>query len=262
MPYLYEDYISKGDFIEPEPYNNSLYYADGEHLATVFNYLLTGKKEYVAPKIILTENELEEAKTFIEDMKKKENKKILLIQPWGSQGGIQIADENGEPKIRVDETYRSFGTGFFRKFISEFEKDYKILSVQATAMFNGKQVPQVALKGTSVFSNPDIRKIIAVIPFVDGVVACDSFLHHASASLGTPVPTQVLWGATSEKNLGYEGQNNLRSKEVKEVEHNRVPNDHAYYINKNKGSNEFKLDLLEEIRGVLNGIKTSKNKKK
>lgn len=262
MPYLYEDYISKGEFIEPEPYNHYLYYAEGEHLATVFNFLLTGKKEYIAPKIVLTDNELEEAKGFIEEMKKNEKKKILLIQPWGSQGGIQIADEKGQPKVRVDETYRSFGTGFYRKFIDKFKDKYKILSVQATANFNGKQVPQVAFKDTSVFSNPDIRKIIAVIPFVDGIVACDSFLHHASASLGTPVPTLVLWGATSEKNLGYSEHVNLRSKDVTEFEPNRVPHDHDYYVNKNKGSNEFKLEFLNDIEVELNGNKTTKNNKK
>jgi hypothetical protein len=262
MPYLYEDYISKGEFIEPEPYNHYLYYKEQEHLATVFNFILNGKREFIQPSIVLTENELEEAKGFVEDLKKKEGKKILLVQPWGSQGGIQIADEKGQPKIRVDESYRSFGTGFFRKFIGEFKDNYKIMSVQATAMFNNQQVPQVALKDTSVFQNPDIRKIIAVIPFVDGVIACDSFLHHASASLGTPVPTIVLWGATSEKNLGYEGQTNLRSKVVSEVEPNRVPHDHVYYVNKNKGSNEFKLELIEDIRGVLDGNKSRKNSKK
>lgn len=262
MPYLYEDYISKGEFIEPEPYNHYLYYKEQEHIATVFNFILNGKREFIQPSIVLTENELEEAKGFIEDLKKKEGKKILLVQPWGSQGGIQIADEKGQPKIRVDESYRSFGTGFFRKFIGDLKDDYKIMSVQATAMFNNQQVPQVALKDTSVFNNPDIRKIIAVIPFVDGVIACDSFLHHASASLGTPVPTIVLWGATSEKNLGYDGQSNLRSKLVTEVEPNRVPHDHVYYVNKNKGSNEFKLELIEEIKGVLNGNKSRKNSKK
>lgn len=251
MPYLYEDYISKGEFIEPEPYNHYLYYKEEEHLSTVFNFILNNKREFIQPKIVLTENELEEAKAFIDDLRKKENKKIMLIQPWGSQGGIQIADEAGQPKVRVDESYRSWGVGFFRKFIEEFKEEYKILSVQATAMFNNQQVQQVAFKDTSVFSNPDIRKIIAVIPFVDGVVACDSFLHHASASLNTPVSTIVLWGATNDKNLGYKEQTNYKSHKPVIYEPNRVPHDHTLYVDKNKGCNEFKLEIIDDIKGVF-----------
>jgi len=79
-PYLYEDYISKGEFIEPEPYNDFSYYKDDKHLVTVFNKLLNGKLEYISPKLILTDNELLEAKTFIENEKTKTGKKFLLYQ--------------------------------------------------------------------------------------------------------------------------------------------------------------------------------------
>jgi len=261
--YLYEDYISKGIFQEPEPYNDIAYYKEMEHLSGVFNKKLEGKVEFVQPKIVLTQNELDEAKAFVDDMRKKEKKKILMIQPWGSTGGIQIANENNEPKVKVDETYRSFGTGFFRKFVSEFEKDYVILSVQSTANYNGKQVPQVAFKGTKVVQMPDVRKVIALIPFVDGVVACDSFLHHASAALQSPVPTAVLWGATSAKNLGYAEHLNLVAREGVEIEPNRIPHDHAYYVNKNKGVNEFPLAWLKELRGFFDGNnKTKEDSKK
>ena len=79
MPYLYEDYIAKGEFIEPEPYNHHKYYKDEKHLAEVFNYLLNNSDELPEPKIILTQNELDEAKAFIEDLKQKEKKKVLLV---------------------------------------------------------------------------------------------------------------------------------------------------------------------------------------
>jgi len=60
--------------------------------------------------------------------------------------------------------------------------------------------------------------------------------------------------------LGYDGQSNLRSKVVSEVEPNRVPHDHVYYVNKNKGSNEFKLELIEDIKKSLRGADADGNK--
>ena len=264
MPYLYEDYISKGSFSEPEPYNHSNYYSDLEHISSVFSKIVSGVSGFVQPEMSLTENELEEAKSFIDDMKKQEKKKVLLVQPWGSTGGIQIANDKGEPKVKVDETYRSLGLGFFRKLITEFEKDYVVISIQSTAHFEGKTVPQVAIKGTKVLNLPDVRKLIALIPFVDGIIACDSFLHHASAALQSPTPTVVLWGATSKKNLGYKEHLNLVARENVLIEPNRIPHDHAFYVNKNKGVNEFDLKFIKEIRHNMesdeHGIKTSKNK--
>ena len=250
MPYLYEDYISKGEFIEPEPYNHYLYYKDNEHISTVFNFILNGKKEFVQPKMILTENEIEEAKQHINSIKQNTGKKVLLIQAWGSQGGIVIQDAN-EMKVRVDESYRSLGTGFYTKLISKLKDNYYLASVQATANMNGQNIPQAVMKDTNVFQHQDIRKIIATIPYVDGVIACDSFLHHASASLGTPVPTIVLWGATNEKNLGYEEQTNILSHKKVLYEPNRVPHDRSLYVNANVGCNEFKFEIIDEIKFKL-----------
>jgi ADP-heptose:LPS heptosyltransferase len=253
MPYLYEDYILKGEFIEPEPYNNHLYYAENKHLVSVFNFLLNGKEEFIAPKIVLTENEKSEAQIFIEQLRKDEKKKILLIQPWGSSGGIVVPNSHGEMRIKQDESYRSFGLEFFTKLVSKFKEDYVILSVQATAnLGNGQQTPQAVLPFTKPVNNPDIRKIIALIPYVDGIIACDSMLHHASAGLGTPVPTYVLWGGTSPENLSYPEHKNFLPKRKVMIEPNRVPHDHALYVNKNKGINDFDLDIIDEIKKELN----------
>ena len=121
----------------------------------------------------------------------------------------------------------------------------------------------MSTEGTKVLNMPDVRKLIALIPFSDGVVACDSMLHHASAALNTPVPTIVLWGATSQKNLGYVEHTNMVSRPDVMIEPNRVPHDHTLYVNKNKGVNEFDLKWLDEIEEVLNnGNKTTKDKKK
>jgi hypothetical protein len=254
-PFLYEDHIKNGEFVEPEPYNDSSYYREEKHIASVFNKLLNGDDSFIAPKMIFNDNELAEAKGFIDSMKQETGKKVVLIQPWGSQGGKIIKDEKGEEKIMVDESYRSFGSGFAKKLNDRLVEEGFI-------PFYIKNPDQAGFKDGKTFNGLPVRKLIALIPFVDGVIACDSFLHHASASLGSPVPTIVLWGATSDKNLGYEEQVNFKSDKKVFYEPNRIPHDHSFYVNKNKGCNEFKLELVDNILEVLkNGNKTKKDSK-
>jgi len=76
-----------------------------------------------------------------------------------TSASVWILKNTGSNNIYINFD-RSFGTGFFRKFIGEFKDNYKIMSVQSTAMFNNQQVPQVALKDTSVFQNPDIERLL------------------------------------------------------------------------------------------------------
>ena len=273
MQYVYEDYISKGEFLEPEPYNSSKYYKDEKHLAQVFNFLLNGKDEFIRPKMVLTENEVVSARAFIESERKSHGKKIVLIQPWGSSGGklVQIPTQNnstqvnqGNPvqpnqvtspqnafgvpqqefKVMIDESYRSFGTEFG-------ERLNKRLLDEGYQTYIVKTPDQVGFTGAKTFNNLSPRQIICLIPFADGAIACDSFLHHASAALGSPVPTIVLWAGTNEKNLGYSDQTNIHSWKKTLFEPNRIPHNHEYYVNKNKGSNEFKLEMIDEIVSAL-----------
>lgn len=249
-PFLYEDHIITGEFLEPEPYNHKAYYKENRHLATVFNIILNQKDEYLEPQINLTQNELNEAKQFIEHIKKESNKKIVLVQPWGSSGGKLV----GEEQTNTDETYRSFGLEFAKRLNERLlDEDYQPFLI--------KSGDQIGLKGAKTFNNLPIRKIIALIPFVDGVIACDSFLHHATEATkqyGSP-PTIVLWGATNPTNLSYEDQTNIVSWKKVLYEPNRIPHDHQYYVDKNKGSNEFKLETIEEIMEVLKNGKSNKN---
>jgi ADP-heptose:LPS heptosyltransferase len=203
---------------------------------------------------VLTENEITEAKHAVEDLRKN-GKKVMVVQPWGSQGGIPLPDGHS----RADESYRSFPWAFYKEFAEHFAKDYTILSVQANVIVNNQAVGQYTMKDTVPFNNQDVRKVIAVLPYVDVVVACDSFIHHASAALGTPVKTIVLWGGTSEKNLGYDGQVNLRNaRKPFGFEPNRVPHDHSLYVNKNKGISDF---VLEDVKKAVETEKPKRGKK-
>jgi len=261
--YLYEDHIKQGDFSEPEPYNHYKFYSEGKHLAQVYNFLLNGVDEYVAPKIILSPSEEEFAKQYIDGIKHgsvqktcdcekcknlpkkrkiKKKKKVMLFQPYAKSGGTRIPDE----------TFRSLTEETISKFVDTFSKDHTILMVRAPN--------QATVSDTIPFTHQDIRRIIAVIPRVDVVVCCDSFVHHAVAALGNPVKTIVLWGGTSEKNFGYKGHTHLRVKDI-EVEPNRVPHNHSYYVNKNKGCNDF-TSKIKEIKEIINGGTNNKRSSK
>jgi len=241
-PFLYEDHILNGVYLEPEPYNDVAYYKENRHIALCFNKLLNNVEENVAPHMVLTDNELAEAKTFIDQMRKENKKKIVLVQPWGSSGGKVV----GEGQINTDETYRSFGWEFAKRL-------NQTLLDEGYQPFLIKSVDQAGIEGAKTFNNLPIRKIIALIPFVDGVIACDSFLHHAAEAVkqyGQP-PVVVLWGGTNPDNLSYKDQTNIVSWKKVLYEPNRIPHDHAYYVNKNKGCNEFKLETINEIMEVL-----------
>jgi ADP-heptose:LPS heptosyltransferase len=148
----------------------------------------------------------------------------------------------------ADESYRSFSFEFYKKFVEKYKDEYHILSIQSSLQVGQNHVPQFQMMNTFLAMNPDIRKLIACIPYVDLIVSCDSFIPHASEALGTPVPTVVLWGGTSPKNLGYSDHINVVTKKKVIHEPNRIIHNHAIYLNNNKGCNEFDI---EEVASVI-----------
>jgi len=233
-PYLYEDFLIKGEYLEPEPYNSSRFYRDNLHISQVFNLILNGSDEYLAPKMVLLPNEEVFAREFVEGLRKKHKKKVLLMQAYAGTGGTKIPDES----------FRSFSEGSISELVDNFSKDYTILFIRSGT--------QATCSDTIPITEKDIRRIFALIPFVDVALCCDSFLHHAIAALGNPIPTVVLWGGTSEKNFGYEGQINLRKKEIGLVEPNRIPHAHNYYVTKNLGCNDF-TGMVSKIKEAISG---------
>jgi hypothetical protein len=223
-----EEEILTGVYTEPEPYNDFSYYREEKHLCQVFNKILNNKDEYIAPVMNLTNNELLEAKLFVQQQKNSIKNGLVLIQPWSSSGGMPVSNE----EINCDESYRSFTLPVFNTLCEKLlESGFMPFIVK---------LPQQAGHPKCLTFNNAIspRRIMALIPYVNGIISCDSFLHHASASLGSPVPTVVFWGGTSHKNLGYENQTNICGR-TPIVEPMRIPHDHSYYLTKNKGCNEW-----------------------
>lgn len=250
-PYIYEDHISKGIFIEPEPYNNYLYYKDNKHLIQVFDKLINDKiDETFKSKIVLTENEKAEAKGFLDAERATHKMKIALIQPWSSSGGRKVPNED---KLLIDESFRSFGEEFAKNLTKRLVKEgYQPYFI--------KNPDQVGFEPAKTFNDLPARKIMALIPYADVVICCDSFLHHASAGLDTPTPTIVLWAGTNPENLAYKNHYNIKTEKNVEIEPNRIPHDHAYYLNKNKDSNEFGLSTIELIFRYLQGKEKKEEK--
>lgn len=231
-PYLYEDHIIKGEYLEPEPYNSSKFYREEMHITQVFNDILNGSEEYIAPTMKLTPMERATAKTYVMGLKDKHKKKILLLQPYGASGGTP----------NPDESYRSFTDEAVSEIVDAYKDEYTILLIRSQN--------QATCSDTIPITEQNLRRLFAVIPYADGAICCDSFLHHAIAALGNPIPTVVLWGGTSEKNFGYEGQVNLRKKEIGLVEPNRIPHAHNYYVTKNEGCNDF-TGMVEQIKKTI-----------
>jgi hypothetical protein len=235
-PYLYEDKISKGVYLEPEPYNDFAYYNEKKHLSQVFNKLLNNKDEMVKSKIVLTTNELNEAKVYVDNLRKESGKKILLLQPYASSGG-KFTDNN----LIEDETFRSMKPDFCDKLIQALKSEYVILQVRDNSQFSNKD---------TITFNVDTRRYFSLISFMDAVICVDSFLQHAVSALGNPVRTIVFWGGTMEKNLGYPEHTAIRIKEI-EDEPNRMPHNHQYYTTKNRGSNDFTDTEVKKVVDIL-----------
>ena len=241
-PFLYEDKIMEGDFLEPEPYNDKRYYKNRKHLSTVFNYLLNGSEEFIKPEMLLTENELSDGKKMIEQVKiDSGKKKVMLIQPWGSQGGeiLPPQNPNDKPQVKKDESYRSFTVSFIEKLAEAFKEEYLIFNIR-----NNGQLDNKDMRGLYHF-NP--RVIFSMIPHVDAVISCDSFLHHASEAIGGP-KTAVLWGGTCQEHLGYEDQLNIKKSGKVFDEPNRIIHNHAWYIQKNSGCNKFGDEEITKLK--------------
>ena len=236
---IYEDYLSKGEYVDVEPYNYRGHYQEGSHLCVSWNYLLNGDKSFVAQKIVLTENEFKAGQSWTEAVRKKDRKKILLLQPFGQTGGQRscAAGQCGNIGVNFDETYRSLEMDTVQGLVEKLSDEFTIFLV--------KDNNQVDVPGTiALTENP--RMLFSILPFVDGVIGCDSMLQHAARAVGTKAPVVVFWGGTESKQFGYEEFLNLENAMKRLNEPNRLPHDHSYYLRKNKGCNKFSEEFEEK----------------
>lgn len=218
--HLFEDYIFQNTdtiMLETEPYRHPEYLSGEKHIVECWCEQMDILCDSVLPEMFFTKNEQEMAKTYMTKFKKP----LVLFQhvggktPDSCQKSEQIASQGAMYRRSLpDETVQDIVDGLVKD-------GYVVGSVQSPNQFTPKNVELIHFP---------IRAVIGLLPYVSGVIAIDSFLQHAAASLG--VKSLVLWGGTSPKRLGYELHTNLRRNVCNTPECHR-PNSYAFDIQPN-----------------------------
>lgn len=201
--YLFDDHIAGTIYKEPEPYKLQGYVNGDLHIANGFALELLGEDKFYKPELFLKEEELEEARMFVKSL----NKPVVLFQPFGSMGG---KTKDGQ-KMLEDPSFRSLPIQFAKELYKELSKEYQVVLI--------KDQSQLGFQDWMTLPPLPLRKILALIPFVHGVVSVDSSLQHACAALNKKAI--VFWGSTNSNQLGYDTNVNHEGA-VRKIQYNPV----------------------------------------
>jgi len=223
-PYLFEDIVYNNNWVEVEPYNDAEYYRNGKHISAVFNKLIYGDLEEVAPKMDFQSDEINSAKEQISNWKKEWGvKKIVMFQPFGSN-------------ITQDISKRAMTQEFAQKVIDKIKKvegEYEVIYIK------GEDHPE--LKNCKVFPL-QLRQIFALANGVDKFIGVDSFLQHLAGAINKSA--LVFWTGTSVNNLGYSIHKNISIGSPLIIA-NRIPMNNPNVINKKYDWNNKYLKEVE-----------------
>ena len=214
--YFYEDYIlkSKSHIIKTEPYMHTDFLYKKRHLSDIWCEMAGVDCDSTKPDMYFLDNEKKMAELFIE----KHGKKVILFQ---HTGGISPKENNKENQVMSGaQMYRrNLPVPVSEAIVAKLnQKGYKVLAIQTQN--------QPHIKGAEICNFP-MRSIMALLPYVKGVICIDSFLQHAAMAQGKKAV--VAWGGTSPKNLGYEFHNNI-TREVCDNPFCGRPNSFAFDI--------------------------------
>ncbi|MFC1709710.1 glycosyltransferase family 9 protein [Candidatus Omnitrophota bacterium] len=194
--FLYEDFIrnNKTIVIQVEPYQNYDYVYRKRHFVQVWCEMIGIGCDNIYPEIFFTDTEKKMAELYLH----KFDKEMVLLQ---GEGGKPPPNNSEKERIVARSLMykRSLPTETMQKITDKIiEKGYMVGSVGTENQF----YPSMAEK-----INFSARAIIALIPYVAGVISIDSFLQHGCAIFKKKAT--VLWGGTDPKVLGYEFHDNL-----------------------------------------------------
>ena len=260
--YIWEDVILPNDLIHTEPYWNSKYYRDKQHLIQAFNLELTGNLgEIEKPKLIVNSFEDGFAKNWIKDTFKN-NKKTIVFQPFGSSAGLD------DTKI-IDQSNRSLTLSFTEKIIDTFKDDYNIIYLGTIPLkkydieFNYQQCNTCRTASNNSSKKKEVypiseelglRGLLAIIKNADYFIGCDSFGQHASYAFD--IPSVVFIGGTDEKNISYPDTHLILKKDGHRFEYNpyRLPYN-SHLIVANEGAMAFteteENEFIKKIKSFL-----------
>lgn len=267
-PYLWDDVISKGELVQPEPYHHHLYYTQQHHLIESFNYLLNGEAEMTTPNIYLNEEEIQWGKEFIAGIKKQfGDKPIILFQPFGAGAkvtGGQTCNSGTctteEFKI-VDPSNRSLSLEDTNEFIEKLSKDFIVLYMGTLPI--GKNTKAIIPGPT-----PNMRQWFTIIKQVNYFFGIDSSAQHVCYSFG--IKGTVMLGATFKENISYEKHFNIFQKEGYPKVYDPIRMPGVNFTNsaseQNKGAMVFSeeekqkiLDMVKSDMGVKDNVEVEVN---
>jgi hypothetical protein len=200
--HLYEDVISNNPealLLEVEPYRHPEYVSGNMHIVNAWCDLLGIECESILPDLYLTSTEKNMAEAYIEELKVKYKKPIVIIQHSGGKMPEFNSKQENLQNLAVMHR-RSLHEKTTQAIVDQLGKDgYMVLSIQSKKQFapNGAEIVET-----------NIRKLAALATHAVGVIAIDSFYMHACAALG--VKALVAWMGTSPDRLGYDMHKNLR----------------------------------------------------
>jgi ADP-heptose:LPS heptosyltransferase len=196
--YVYEDYVKdkKTLIMNVEPYQHYSYIHRERHFIECWCEMINIPCVDLQPQVTFNLAEQEMAKDYL----KKFDRQMILFQ---HQGG-----KVPEHKTKKDKLISS--AGMYKRNLPEhvvqkvvdglIDMGYMVGSVGHENQFLPRGAEQIKFP---------IRAIVALIPYVAGVISIDSFLVHGSACFKDQTPTLAIWGGTDPRVLGYHWHKNM-----------------------------------------------------
>ena len=181
----YLKYIKDKDcklFVD-EPYRNTGFLTEKEHLFETWCKIYGLKYNNEQPRIYLTQPELEYFKPFY-----KTDKPIMVIQPNGGpeQQGYKYAWTRDIPQITVNS------------LIQHYKDKYSIIHIRRQDQY----------EYADTFSALDgYRSIAVLLTLSEKRILMDSFSQHLAAALGKK--STICWVTTNPKVFGYKLHDNI-----------------------------------------------------
>jgi len=217
--YFYEDFIQhkKSAIVSVEPYQHFDYVYKKKHFVECWCDMIGIPCDNIYPEIFLCDIE----KTLAQWHLKTFDRPMVLCQfeggkvPEGKDNKSRISARNAmyqrsipeELQVKIVDQINTFG---FKTGVVAHENQY--------------------VAGCCERISYPIRAIIALLPYVAGVICIDSFLMHGCAMFKKKAVT--IWGGTSPDVLGYDYQTNLRKQACVTPECHR-PNSFLFDIEPN-----------------------------
>lgn len=229
---LWENIISKGAYLHPEPYQRREYYTQKAHLIDAFNLEINNAHVQGMPHIYLSAQEKTWAENFARSVKNATRKrKLIAFQPYGATFKSGSNDE-------TDRSFSQANTIYIANRFMTLHAD--------AALVNCTTMPFVH---PNVFQQTfTTRQLFAVVSVCDAIFSIDSVVSHIGAAFDKK--GVLILGGTHKENVGYENFKTFtREGYPKAYLPIRLG---CQMISKNQGAMDFSQQQLDDmIRSVF-----------